>query len=301
MSVRADELRLSVPDAVPDGGRHGSSVRIALADPVAVVGLVAVGIVLLIAIVGPLVLQDPNAIDAPAALQGPSADHLLGTDPFGRDLLSRVADGLRTSLWLSALSVGAAACIGVPLGLIAGFGGAATDAVIARVLDAVLAFPTLLLALFVVAALGPGVVHLAIALALVFMPYFARLARSEAQELRTAGFVEAATAYGTPRIKVLFSVALPNALPPLLVQLSLSVGFAILAEAGLSFLGLGVRPPQAALGLMLKESQEYLSTFPWYSIVPGVAIVLAVGSCMLLGEGLDRGLDPRRGGGSRGR
>jgi peptide/nickel transport system permease protein len=295
------DLRLAAPEDPTHAGRQVSSVRQALADPVAVVGLVAVGIVLLIAVAGPLVLQDPNAVDAPAALQGPSGAHLLGTDPFGRDLLSRVAVGLRTSLWLSVLSVGAAAFVGVPLGLIAGFGGAVTDAIIARVLDAVLAFPTLLLALFVVAALGPGVTHLAIALALVFMPYFARLARSEAQELRTAGFVEAAAAYGTPRVKVLFSVALPNALPPLLVQLSLSVGFAILAEAGLSFLGLGVRPPQAALGLMLKDAQDYVSTFPWYSVVPGVAIAVAVGACMVLGEGIDRGLDPKRRGGFRAR
>jgi peptide/nickel transport system ATP-binding protein len=294
------ELQLVTPLRTSER-RYGSSLRLLLADRVSVAGLIAVAFVVVVAVLGPLVMADPNAIDAPAALQKPSGAHLLGTDPFGRDLLSRVAVGLRTSLWLSLLSVGAAALVGVPLGLVAGFGGRVLDGVIARILDAVLAFPTLLLALFVVASLGPGVTHLAIALALVFMPYFARLARSEAQELRTAGFVEAAGAYGTPRLRVLFQLALPNALPPLLVQLSLSVGFAILAEAGLSFLGLGVQPPQAALGLMLKEAQDYLSTFAWYSIVPGAAIVLAVGACMLLGEGVGRALDPKRGGGFRDR
>jgi ABC-type dipeptide/oligopeptide/nickel transport system permease subunit len=289
----------SVP-ALPAGpAEKRTAWRLVLGDRLAVAGIVVALIVVGIAFIGPLFLQSPDAIDAAAAQQGPSGAHLLGTDPFGRDLLSRIAGGLRTSLTLSALSVAAAAIVGTPIGLIAGFGRRFTDAAITRVLDAVLAFPTLLLALFVVAALGPGINHLAIALAFVFMPYFARLARAEAQELRSAGFVEAAVAYGTPRRRVLFEVALPNILPPLLVQLSLSVGFAILAEAGLSFLGLGVQPPQPALGLMLQEAQNYLATFPWYSIAPGLAIVVAVGACMLLGEGLERSLDPRRSGGNR--
>jgi peptide/nickel transport system permease protein len=286
-----------VPAVSADDGVRRTTWRLLLGDRLAVAGIVVALIVLGVAFIGPLFLPSPDAIDASAAQQGPSAAHLLGTDPFGRDLLSRIAGGLRTSLTLSALSVAAAAIVGTPLGLIAGFGKGITDAVITRIMDALLAFPTLLLALFVVAALGPGITHLAIALAFVFMPYFARLARAEAQELRSAGFVEAATAYGTPRRRVLFEVALPNILPPLLVQLSLSVGFAILAEAGLSFLGLGVQPPQPALGLMLQESQNYLATFPWYSIVPGLAIVVAVGACMLLGEGVERSLDPRRSGG----
>jgi ABC-type dipeptide/oligopeptide/nickel transport system permease subunit len=291
--------RTSVP-AVPAGlVEKRSAWRLVLGDRLAVTAIVLALIVVGIAVLGPLVLPSPDAIDAAAAQQGPSGAHLLGTDPFGRDLLSRIAGGLRTSLTLSVLSVGAAAIVGTPLGLIAGFGRRFSDAVITRVLDAVLAFPTLLLALFVVAALGPGITHLAIALAFVFMPYFARLARAEAQELRSAGFVEAAVAYGTPRRRVLFEVALPNILPPLLVQLSLSVGFAILAEAGLSFLGLGVQPPQPALGLMLQDAQNYLATFPWYSIAPGLAIVVAVGACMLLGEGIERSLDPRRSGGRR--
>jgi ABC-type dipeptide/oligopeptide/nickel transport system permease subunit len=291
--------RTSVPAVAAGLVEKRSAWRLVLGDRLAVAAIVLALIVVGIAVIGPLVLPSPDAIDAAAAQQGPSGAHLLGTDPFGRDLLSRIAGGLRTSLTLSVLSVGAAAIVGTPLGLIAGFGRRFTDAVITRVLDSVLAFPTLLLALFVVAALGPGITHLAIALAFVFMPYFARLARAEAQELRSAGFVEAAVAYGTPRRRVLFEVALPNILPPLLVQLSLSVGFAILAEAGLSFLGLGVQPPQPALGLMLQDAQNYLATFPWYSIAPGLAIVVAVGACMLLGEGIERSLDPRRSGGRR--
>jgi ABC-type dipeptide/oligopeptide/nickel transport system permease subunit len=289
--------RTPLPAVPDDSVERRTAWRLVLGDRLAVAGIVVALLVVGVAVIGPLFLPSPDAIDPAAAQQGPSSAHILGTDPFGRDLLSRIAGGLRTSLTLSVLSVGAAAIVGTPLGLIAGFGRRFTDTVITRVLDALLAFPTLLLALFVVAALGPGIVHLAIALAFVFMPYFARLARAEAQELQTAGFVEAAIAYGTPRRRVLFEVALPNILPPLLVQLSLSVGFAILAEAGLSFLGLGVQPPQPALGLMLQEAQNYLATFPWYSIAPGLAIVVAVGACMLLGEGIERSLDPRRSGG----
>jgi peptide/nickel transport system permease protein len=261
-------------------------------DPFAMTGLVVVVFLVVLAFVLPPVLQDPNALDPAAPLSGPSLSHLLGTDPFGRDLLARVAAGLATSLEIAFLSVTGAAVVGVFLGLVAGWFGGVLDVVIMRVIDAVLAFPVLLLALFVVAALGPGATHLAISIGFVFVPYFVRLMRTQTLALRSAEFVVAGEAYGTAPARLLGGVVLPNALTPILVQYSLSMGFAILAEAGLSFLGLGIQPPDAALGLMLQDAQEYLEQSLWYSVVPGLAIIVAVLGFNVLGDGIRDAFDP---------
>jgi peptide/nickel transport system permease protein len=261
-------------------------------EPLGIAGLAIVALLLFVAFVLPLVLRDPNAIDPTASLARPSLHHVLGTDPFGRDLLSRTAVGLRNSLTIALLAVTGAAVIGTLLGMVAGYGSAFFDIVIMRVIDAVLAFPVLLLALFVVAALGTGTTHLAIAIGFVFVPYFARLMRTETLRLRAVDFVQASEAYGSSRARVLFAAILPNALTPLLVQFSLSMAFAILAEAGLSFLGLGIQPPNAALGLMLQDAQEYLQQDAWYSIVPGAAILIAVLGFNLLGDGIRDAFDP---------
>jgi peptide/nickel transport system permease protein len=170
-----------------------------------------------LAFVLPPLLDDPNALDPAAPLAGPSTSHLLGTDPFGRDLLARVAAGLATSLEIAFLSVTGAAVVGVFLGLVAGWVGGVLDVVIMRVVDAVLAFPVLLLALFVVAALGPGATHLAISIGFVFVPYFVRLMRTQTLALRSAEFVVAGEAYGTAPARLLAGVVLPNALTPILV------------------------------------------------------------------------------------
>jgi peptide/nickel transport system permease protein len=263
-----------------------------LREPLGIAGGLVVLLLLFVAFVLPLFLADPNAIDPSQPLAHPSAHHLLGTDPFGRDLLSRTAAGLRTSLTIAGISVVGAAVVGILLGMIAGFAPGLADVAIMRSIDAVLAFPVLLLALFVVAALGPGTTHLALSIGFVFMPYFARLMRIETRRLRNADFVQASEAYGTSPTRLLFGVILPNAITPLLVQFSLSMAFAILAEAGLSFLGLGIQPPNAALGLMLQEAQEYLAQDAWYSIVPGAAILIGVLGFNLLGDGIRDAFDP---------
>jgi ABC-type dipeptide/oligopeptide/nickel transport system permease subunit len=260
-------------------------------DRYAMAGALIVLALLLTAFVLPLILADPDAIDPSAPLAAPSTAHLLGTDPFGRDLLSRTAAGLRTSLTIAMLAVAGAAVVGIVLGMLAGFLRGVADAVIMRVIDAVLAFPVLLLALFVVAALGPGTTHLALSIGFVFVPYFARLMRTQTMALRTSEFVVASEAYGTSPLRLLTTVIFPNTLTPILVQLSLSMGFAILAEAGLSFLGLGVQPPSAALGLMLQDAQTYLQQSLWYSVVPGVAIIIAVLGFNLLGDGIRDAFD----------
>ena len=269
-------------------------VRRIRSDRLLMAGIVLLVLMLLLAFVVPLLLPPSDEIHPDAVLEGPSAGHLLGSDPFGRDLFSRLAEGMRTSLILGLASVTGAALVGVPIGLVAGLQGGWLDATLMRMLDALLAFPVLLMSLFVVVALGPSTLHLAIAIAFVFIPYFARLTRSEARELRSAAFVEAATCYGTPGWRTMFGVVLPNASGPIAVQLSLSVGVAILAEASLSFLGLGVQPPSAALGLMLNDSQIYLGNFPWYSLVTGLAIVMLVLTFVLLGDGIRDVLSPRR-------
>lgn len=266
--------------------------RRVLREPLGIAGVVVVALLLFAAFVLPLFLTDPNAIDPASPLAPPTMHHVLGTDPFGRDLLSRTTIGLRNSLTISLFAVVGAAIVGTLLGMLAGYASSVVDAVVMRTIDAILAFPVLLLALFVVAALGPGTTHLAIAVGFVFVPYFARLMRTETLRLREVDFVRASEAYGSSHLRVLFGAILPNALTPLLVQFSLSMAFAILAEAGLSFLGLGIQPPNAALGLMLQDAQEYLQQDAWYSIVPGAAILFAVLGFNLLGDGLRDAFDP---------
>ena len=263
-----------------------------LSNPMLTVGLFIALVLLIVLLVAPLFLPDPAAIDASASLTGPSSTHLFGADNFGRDIFSRVVTGGRTSLLLAFLSISVAALIGIPIGLIGGYAGGATDTIFMRLLDAILAFPVLLLALFVVASLGPGTVNLTITIGFVFMPYFARLVRAQTLRLRELQFVEASIQYGTHPLRLLLTVILPNSFAPVLVEFSSAMAFAILTEAGLSFLGLGVQPPAPAWGLMLKESQIYLQQAPWYAIAPGAAIFLAVLGFNMVGDGLRDVFDP---------
>ena len=236
---------------------------------------------------------NPTAIHMQDRLQGPSTTYLLGTDELGRDLLSRLLLGARISMAVGLVSVGIGCTLGVMLGLIAGYRGGTLDTVIMRMLDGVLAFPSLILAMAIVSALGPNVFNAMIAIGVVSIPTFARITRGSVLSLREKEFVEAGRALGAGDLYLMFRVLLPNCLSPLLVQLSVGFSTAILTESALSFLGLGVQPPTPSWGSMLDTGRKFLSQTPWYALTAGSAIFLAVLSLNLIGDGLRDALDPR--------
>lgn len=235
----------------------------------------------------------PNAQDVLARLRGPSWLHLLGTDNFGRDTLSRVLYGYRTLFTISAASVLAALLIGGGLGVLAAYRGGALDRLAMRCMDVLFAFPIILLAIGIVAVLGPGALSTAVAIAVVYVPIFARTLRAPALLLREADFVLAARASGASAGRIMRRHLLPNLSPIILVQASLSLSTAILVEASLSFLGLGTPPPEPSLGRMLAESRSFLTLSPWVAAFSGAAILLASLGFNLLGDALQDRLDPR--------
>jgi peptide/nickel transport system permease protein len=244
-------------------------------------------VVAVVAVFAPwLAPADPNKIDLGNTLQPPFGGKGLGTDQLGRDNASRLIVASRVSILAAVISVGIGVVLGVPAGLLAGYFGGWLDAAVMRVADAVLAFPPLILAIAVIAALGPGLVNAMIAIGIIFAPRFLRLARAEVMSIREETYIEAARSIGTPSYKILVRHVLPNALPPLIVQVSLSAGFAMLAEAGLSFLGLGVQVPQASWGSMLAEAAKSINREWTLMIAPGVCIVLITLAFNLLGDGL---------------
>jgi ABC-type dipeptide/oligopeptide/nickel transport system permease subunit len=263
-------------------------------DPAAVLGGVLFLLVVIAALAAPQIAPyDPLQVHVRDRLQLPSTAYLLGTDELGRDLLSRVIFGARVSLAVGTVAVGIATAGGVTLGLIGGYFGAATDAVIMRIMDAVLAFPAIILALAIISALGPSPVNAMIAIGFVTIPSFARITRGSLLSLKQREFVEASRASGATDAYLILRVLLPNTLSPILVQCSIAFANAILTEAALSFLGLGVGPPTPSWGSMLDFGRKDLGQTPWYSVAPGAAIFLAVLSLNLLGDGLRDALDPR--------
>jgi peptide/nickel transport system permease protein len=236
---------------------------------------------------------DPLAIDIADRLQSPSATHWFGTDQFGRDVLSRIMLGSTVSMTVGIITVGIGAVVGVLLGTLSGFLGGRLDEVSMRCMDALYAFPAILLALLITAVFGPGLLTSMVAIGIVNIPVFARLTRANFLALREQDFVAAARALGASDGALIWRHILPNALPPLLVQATISFPNAILAEAGLSYLGLGMQPPHPSWGFMLKEAQSFLRLAPSYAIFPGAAIALAVLGCNLLGDGLRDWLDPK--------
>jgi peptide/nickel transport system permease protein len=263
-------------------------------DPTAVLGgVVFLLIVFAAAGASQVAPYDPLQVHVRDRLQLPSTSYLLGTDELGRDLLSRIIYGARVSLAVGMVAVLIGGVAGVTLGLLGGYFGGGVDAIIMRSMDAVLAFPAIILALAIISALGPSPVNAMIAIGLVTIPSFARITRGSLLSLKEKEFVEASRASGATSGYLMVRVLLPNTLSPILVQSSIAFANAILTEAALSFLGLGIQPPTPSWGSMLDFGRKYLTQTPWYSVAAGAAIFLAVLSLNLLGDGLRDALDPR--------
>lgn len=270
--------------------RVGTAVRL---DPRWIFAFVLIAIVLA-AIFAPWVAPYPPLKYHPSiATQGPSAAHLLGTDALGRDQLSRIIYGARISLAVGIASILAGGIVGTLMGLVAGYAGGWVDQAITIVVDALLAFPPLLLPLAIDAALGPNVTNLVVALAIARVPLYARLARGQALQVRSLDYITAARTVGTRTWRILRIHVLPNIMSPLLVQATISVSFAILDESALSYLGLGSQPPTAEWGQMINDAQTYLTSDPWMMLGPAIAIVITVLSLNLLGDAIRDRLDPR--------
>jgi len=260
----------------------------------AMAGLAVVVVFVLLAVLAPLIAPyDPTATSFSQVRKPPSWIHWMGTDEVGRDVLSRVIFGARASLSAGLVSVGIALGLGVPLGLLAGYAGGWIDSVISRLVDAMLAIPFLILAITLAAFLGPSLSNAMIAIGITATPVFIRLTRGQTITAKVEDYVEAARAVGNPRWRIALRHILPNVVSPLLVQASLAIAGAIIAEAALSFLGLGQQPPQPSWGSMLNSAQRFIAQAPWMAFWPGFAIFLAVLSFNLLGDGLRDALDPR--------
>jgi len=261
----------------------------------AVAGLVVIAAFVLLAVLAPWIAPyDPLATSWSLVRKPPSALHWFGTDDLGRDILSRVIYGARASLVAGAISVGIALGIGVPFGLMSGYRGGFVDALISRITDAMLACPFLILAIALAAFLGPSLGNAMIAIGISTTPIFVRLTRGQTMSVKVEDYIEAARAVGNPRWRIALFHILPNIMPALLVQATLSIAAAIIAEAALSFLGLGQQPPAPSWGSMLNAAQRFLTNAPWMAMWPGLAIFLVVLSFNLVGDGLRDALDPRQ-------
>ncbi|MBL8807082.1 MAG: ABC transporter permease [Rhodospirillales bacterium] len=270
------------------------ALRRLLRRPAAVFGLLVVALFVAMALAAPLAAPfDPVATDWGAIRKAPGALHWFGTDENGRDMLARVMFGARASLSAGVVSVAISIAVGLPLGLLAGFTGGWIDAVISRIADAMLACPFLILAIALAAFLGPSLTNAMIAIGISATPAFIRLTRGATLNAAVEDYVEAARAVGNPRWRIAVRHLLPNILPPIMVQATLAIAAAIIAEASLSFLGLGQQPPAPSWGSMLNTAQRFLGQAPWMALFPGAAIFLVVLGFNLLGDGLRDALDPR--------
>jgi len=260
----------------------------------AVIGLIVIAAFVLLAVFAPLITPyDAIATNWGLVRKPASAAHWFGTDELGRDILTRVIFGARASLMAGLVSVSIALAIGVPVGMVAGYRGGFIDALISRITDAMLACPFLILAIALAAFLGPSLSNAMIAIGITATPIFVRLTRAQVMNVKVEDYVEAARAIGNPSWRIALFHILPNILPALLVQATLSIAAAIIAEAALSFLGLGQQPPAPSWGSMLNAAQRFLTQAPWMAIWPGLAIFLTVLSFNLVGDGLRDALDPR--------
>jgi peptide/nickel transport system permease protein len=261
----------------------------------AIAGLAIVVFFVLVAVTAPLISPyDPLATSWSAVRKPPTTAHLFGTDDIGRDVLARIIWGSRASLLAGLVSVMLALAVGVPIGLFSGYAGGALDGTIMRLIDAMLAIPFLILAIALAAFLGPSLTNAMIAIGVTQMPVFARLTRAQVLSVKHEDYIEAARAVGNPQYRIVLRHIFPNIVPPLLVQATLATAMAIIAEASLSFLGLGQQPPSPSWGSMLNTAKNFMAQAPWMAIWPGLAIFSLVLSLNLFGDGLRDALDPRR-------
>lgn len=297
MSLRVEDASvggLAGSVAVERLARQPRLLPVLLRDRTALAGLVIIAVVILAAAAGPLVVaHDPNAVDVNRSFAGPSRSFPLGTDHLGRDMLSRLLYGARVSVAATLVASFASALIGVAVGMAAGYAGRLVDAVLRSVMDVLLAFPSFLLALAVTGVLGPSLVTVVIAIVVSWWAGYARIARAAVLAERERPYIEAERGLGASPLRILARHLLPNILGPIVVITTLDMGTILLGISGLSFLGLGVRPPTAEWGSMLSEARPYLTDAPRLVLLPGVAILLLVLAFNLLGDGLRDLLDPR--------
>lgn len=268
--------------------------RVFLSRGMVVFGLAILALLLFTAIFAPLLAPyDPYEPGKGESLLQPSGEHLMGTDLLGRDTLSRLIYGSRTALMVGFISVGVASIIGIPLGIIAGYFGGIANMFIMRAMDAIMCFPMLVLALVIASVLGGGIQNVIIALSIAIIPGYARVTHGVTLSIRENDYILAQRAMGSSNMRVMFRHILPNAFPPLIVLITMQLGALILAEAGLSFLGIGIDPPGAAWGAMVYDGYRYLASNPALWLAPGLAIMLVVFAFNMVGDGLRDALDPR--------
>lgn len=279
-----------MPEAVIPLSRRFVRHRTALVSFVYLCTLLAVA-----ALAPSIAPHDPLKQDLGHILSPPSLKHLLGTDDLGRDVLSRLVHGARLSLAASLMAVAIAAVVGVPVGLVAGYLGGVIDDLVMRLADAMQAFPAIVLAMAITGAVGPGLYHTMVAIGIVYTPRFARLVRGQVLALREEPFVESARSAGAPHGWILWRHVLPNVTSPIIVQVSISIAFALLAETSLSFLGIGIQPPLPSWGADVGRGYRFMRLAPWLVFMPGMAILLTTMAFNFVGDGLRDALDPHRG------
>jgi peptide/nickel transport system permease protein len=258
-------------------------------------GVALLAFILLLAIIGPVIINtDPNAINTAARFKGPSLEHLLGTDDLGRDTFSRIVHGSRTTLMIAGAAVSLTTIIGTVVGVVSGFFGSIVDLVISRVTDVFFAIPSLLVAIGIVAVLGRGAGSTILAIGFAYWPFYARLVRGAVVGVRSRSFVEASTVLGASPLRLIRYDVIPTIIPIILIQSSIFIGFAILDEATLGFLGLGVQPPEPSWGSLLSNSVPLLRIAPTLALIAGIPVILSVFAANLVGDGLRGILDPRR-------
>jgi peptide/nickel transport system permease protein len=283
-----------VTQAQPSRGLWRDAFYRLIRHRLAMFGAFVLFVVIFMAVLGPnTAAYNPETMDFTARFAPPSLTHPFGTDDFGRDTFTRIVYGARVSLQVGIIAVSLAATVGTILGMVAGYSNRITDEVIMRSMDVLYAFPAILLAIAILAALGKGIGNAMIAIGIVYVPIFARIARGAVLSVRNEEFITAARALGAGDIRILFTHIFPNILSPLIVETSLSLAFAILAEAALSFFGLGTQPPDPSWGRMLSEGRGYFRQSIWLGIFPGLAIMFTVMGFNFLGDGLRDALDPR--------